>query len=358
MVDKEYSRKIYKKDTKGKIRVLHVYTEGSDLIQKSGLVDGVLVEHRSTCKGKNIGKSNETTSEEQARLEAISKIETKMSTGYFNTQKEAEGKLVILPMLAKDYKKESGKVIFPCYVQPKLDGMRCSGAKNKDLLSRNGKIIDTMMHIQKELNLTLIADTFDGELYAHGQSFQDNMKLIKKYRPGKSEDVKYHIYDMVYPNMAFGSRYALLKSILAAQNYNHIELVPTYTVKNEEDIKKYHQKFLAEGYEGTMIRWGENGYKVNGRSSNLLKYKDFIDEVYEVIDVLPSDKDPKQGVIHCTMKDGRTFGCGMKFSHEAREEILTNKSKYIGQTAEVRFFEFTDDGIPRFPVCVGFRLDK
>ena len=48
----------------------------------------------------------------------------------------------------------------------------------------------------------------------------------------------------------------------------------------------------------------------------------------------------------------------MKFSHAEREEILKNKNRYIGQTGEIRFFEFTDDGVPRFPVCVGFRLDK
>ena len=29
-----------------------------------------------------------------------------------------------------------------------------------------------------------------------------------------------------------------------------------------------------------------------------------------------------------------------------------------GKTAEIRFFEYTDDGLPRFPVCVGIRLDK
>ena len=106
-----------------------------------------------------------------------------------------------------------------------------------------------------------------------------------------------------------------------------------------------------------MIRWGNEGYKVNGRSSNLLKYKDFIDIAAKVIDVVPSDKNPEQGVVHCEYK-GNTFGCGMKFSHAEREEILTNKKKYIGKTAEIRFFEFTDQGLPRFPVCVGFRLDK
>ena len=45
----------------------------------------------------------------------------------------------------------------------------------------------------------------------------------------------------------------------------------------------------------------------------------------------------------------------MKFSHEAREEILRNKHMYIGQMAEIRFFEFTDSGLPRFPICYGFR---
>ena len=48
----------------------------------------------------------------------------------------------------------------------------------------------------------------------------------------------------------------------------------------------------------------------------------------------------------------------MKFSHAEREEILINKENYIGKTAEIRFFEYTEDGIPRFPVAVGIRLDK
>ena len=47
-----------------------------------------------------------------------------------------------------------------------------------------------------------------------------------------------------------------------------------------------------------------------------------------------------------------------KFSKEERREWLINKNKYIGKTAELRFFEFSDTGVPRFPVCIGIRLDK
>ena len=108
-----------------------------------------------------------------------------------------------------------------------------------------------------------------------------------------------------------------------------------------------------------MIRHSDEGYAVNKRSSQLLKYKDFLDEAYIVQAVLPSESRPEQGIISCYCpKTKVTFQTGMKFSHEAREEILRNKHMYIGQMAEIRFFEYTDGGIPRFPVCVGFRFDK
>jgi ATP-dependent DNA ligase len=112
-----------------------------------------------------------------------------------------------------------------------------------------------------------------------------------------------------------------------------------------------------------MIRHSDEGYAVNKRSSQLLKYKDFLDETYTVIDIIPSESRPDQGVVVCRMDPtgmtmGGTFNCGMKFSHFERKVILSCKEEYIGQKAEVRFFEYTDGGLPRFPVCVGFRLDK
>ena len=30
----------------------------------------------------------------------------------------------------------------------------------------------------------------------------------------------------------------------------------------------------------------------------------------------------------------------------------------IGKMAEIRFFEYSDEGVPRFPVMVGIRQDK
>ena len=353
-----YSKTIYKVDSKGKARFLHVHTKEEWLIQESGQVGTAnVVGHKSKCSPKNVGKANATTAEEQAILEAASKIATKMSTGYFYTIEEAEGTNVLLPMLAKSYDKEAHKIEYPCFVQPKLDGMRALGYSDK-LISRKGKEILNMDHILEELSRLNLAAPLDGELYAHGKSFQENMRLIKKYRPGETEDVKYHVYDYADPNMSFESRLVVITNLEAMfGSFKHIKLVSTLDIANESDLKKFHSTALREGYEGSILRWGDAGYKSKSRSSNLLKYKDFQDLSCEIVAVEPSIKVPGQGKFICEYK-GSTFGCGMKFSHEERENILINAFDYIGKTAEIRFFEYSEDGIPRFPVCVGVRLDK
>jgi DNA ligase-1 len=349
---------IYKLDSKGKVRVLTISAKDGHLSQVSGVLGGKLVEHTSLCTPKNVGKVNETTPEQQAIAEAFAKLKKKLEEGYFETVEEARKEEVILPMLAKSFGPEADKIDWKnAFVQPKLDGMRCL-KKNTTMISRTGKVVDTLPHIKKLI--PEIADYLDGELYAHGLSFQENMRLIKKNRPA-SIGVKYHVYDMVLP-LPFQDRMRILISIIEATRSEHIELVPTFKVESIEEVQEYHAQFIGEGYEGTMIRWGDEEYKVNGRSSNLLKYKDFLDITAPVIFVKPSERNPEQGVVVCELPgfpdDKGVFGCGMKFSHEEREEILTNREKYMGMTAEIRFFEYTDEGLPRFPVCVGFRLDK
>ncbi len=340
--------KIYKKDSKGKIRILDVYHIDDTLYQLSGLIDGKKVINSKLCKPKNVGKSNATTAEEQANIEKQAIITKKLQEGYFSSIKEAQNNQIILPMLAKEYNKEKHKIDWNSnvFVQPKLDGMRALGT-NMTLISRKNRSIDTMGHICSELG---ISETIDGELYAHGLSFQENMKLIKKYRKGESEKVIYHVYDLI-DDSPFIDRYEHLRQIVC--NIDIIELVPTYQIVNEKQLKEFHEQFLIEGYEGTIIRHGNAKYEVNKRSSSLLKYKDFKDMTATIIDIIPMNAYPNQGLVVCN-----GFKATPKMSHKEKEELLINKQKYIGQTAEIRYFEETDEGFPRFPVCVGFRLDK
>ena len=107
---------IYKIDTSGKVRFLRVYNQGAELIQESGVMGGAVVPHKRTCSPKNVGRSNETTAEQQAIKEGQSIITNKLKGNY---TKDPSGKSnVVLPMLAKSYDKESKKVDWDnAYVQ-------------------------------------------------------------------------------------------------------------------------------------------------------------------------------------------------------------------------------------------------
>lgn len=356
----EFSQKLYKLDSKQKERVLHIWTLNGDLNQESGLLEGAKVLHTKTCKPKNVGKSNETTSQEQAVLQARSKMEEKLSEGYFLTIEEANSIKVVLPMLAADYKEHNNKIkwVDQVFSQPKFDGMRCHivvESGNIRLMSRAGKEITTMQHIIDVIKPIVNPSSsfiLDGELYLHGLSFQDNMRLIKKIRPGETEKVCFHMYDIVSAK-PYIDRFNFARLVVNKILSPNVILVPTTQIGSEADLLIEHKKNLADGYEGTMIRHTNSGYESNKRSTTLLKYKDFQDTVLPITDITPNDANPLHGTPWFKL-NGIDFKAGLRLDHDERKDLLTNKDKYIGLQARIRYFELTDDGIPRFPVFVGF----
>ena len=122
----------------------------------------------------------------------------------------------------------------------------------------------------------------------------------------------------------------------------------------------FHAFNISEGYEGTIVRHSDEGYKLNGRSSSLLKLKDFTDLALVLKDVIPSEKRPTHGkpIFEWKGATNDEIGAGISLSHEEAEDLLANKAKHIGKTCELRFFEYSDTGVPRHPVMYGFRLDK
>lgn len=355
-------RTLYKVDSQDSLRFWSVWTEGNEVVQEYGVVGGKPIQNRKECEAKNVGKKNERTPEEQAESEAQSKIDKKLDKAYFETKEEAENSRILLPMKAKTFDDHKDKIDWSgdVFAQKKLDGMRCLAHINGNdinLVSRQGKEIENMEHIKKGLSPLLqeFDDfVFDGELYAHGKTFQENMKLIKKYRPGQTEQVNLHAYDC-FVDSPYRERWQKINNSI--NEHDNITVVDYKAVEDEDSLSEAHAEFLKQSYEGTMVRHGTRGYKENKRDKQLLKYKDFKDIACPITDVVASDARPEQGVIVCE-KDGDEFKANLKFPHERREEVLRNKDEYIGETAEIRYFEETDDGLPRFPVCVGFRLDK
>jgi len=355
-------QKLYKKDSKGKIREWSISTgidKGIPFYEVThGQLDGALQTDRVLVKsGKNLGRVNATTAQEQCELEAVALFERqKDRKGYTEDIPDTQP---LKPMLAKKYQDEMDKVEFPCAVQPKLDGGRTIALVTKDgckLISRQMKQYKGLDHIEEELaplHKKYGDFILDGELFNPDISFQTIMSLIRKTKNFTEEslNVQLWVYDMVDENEIFHQRYINWSNI--TNNLHYVRQVPTLIVKSELDIIKAHKKFTALNFEGTMIRNLNSYYKLNSRSSDLLKYKDFIDEEFKITG-WKTGKGKYANVPTFIMetKEGYPFEGVPVGTQEQRAEYLANAKKYIGKLATVRFFEYTTTKkpVPRFPV--------
>lgn len=379
----KYFPKLYKTTSKGAeqawwIRVIPVPTVGSplgvydcaDIVTTHGQVGGAMqnaVVH--VTKGKNVGKKNETTPFDQACSEAESKWKKQLDKGY--SQERGGASMDLKPMLAHKYEDRKDKVDFAAaYVQPKLDGVRALAFRDGDtirLISRQGKEHKGLEHIRQALLKVMPnGTTWDGELYIYGRPFQDIISLVKKPQPG-SEDVCYHVYDQVSPAEFADRNFSLALALdpdgtEAAHPRVYpdpcLVLVPTICVRFPADVEAFHQKYVNDGYEGVMLRWGSAGYKSGYRSEHLLKVKAFQDAEFEIVDVVPGvGKEADKGTFVCKTDKGAVFNARPKGRDENRAEYLANKAKYVGKKLTVQFFEWTttEPPVPRFPVGVAVR---
>ncbi|HET8688851.1 MAG TPA: hypothetical protein VFM18_19745 [Methanosarcina sp.] len=316
--------------------------------------------------GKNIGKKNETTPARQAVLVAHSLWRKKKDSGYAEDLNDINPRAV--PMLAEEYKDYRHKAGWPGFCQPKLEGIRCRAIKvaPKEMiyLSRKGKRFTTLEHLDRYyLSALHVEEEVDGELFNPEYSFQELVSYVKN--PVAMERDKalvcHYAYDFPIDNMPFFERIAELEKRIAyiddTFRFSPIVLTDTFEVESEEELMKYHDKFVSEGFEGTMFRNVEGLYRFNYRSTDLLKIKDFMDKEYRVMDVVPGEgRDAQAGtfVMLCT-ETQQTFTARPRGSWALRNHYLTHKEEYIGKDATIRFQRYTDRGIPYLPSMVAIR---
>ena len=341
------------------------------IIITRGYLDGKMqVSEKVIAQGKNIGKKNETTPVQQAVSEARASWIKMKESGYSEAIKEevdntasVRGKGIAadvpLPMLAHEYHKRGKGFPFPCFTQPKLDGTRCVGIPGRGLFSRLRKTIPHMEHIIAELNRLPADLILDGELYTNELTFQEIVGLVKRetLKVGdleKQQKIKYHVYDLIQGD-SYEQRHRGLQTLFASHSFQHLILVPTFSCGSEAEMKEQHAQFVADGYEGIMLRNPAGIYK-NVRSTDLLKYKEFFDDEYEVVGFKEGEGGEKGCVLWtCKTENGATFHCRPRGTREDRTELYQKGAAYIGKKLTVRFQELTDDGIPRFPVGIAFR---
>jgi DNA ligase 1 len=318
--------------------------------------------------GKNIGRANETTPLEQAISEAKSKAQKKMDKGYTRERPEAGQKAVngmglTKPMLAQDFKAVES---WPVYAQPKLDGNRCLAARidGKILLwSRGGKPIN-LPHVAAALD-ELLPDDFphviDGELYCHGETLQTITSWIKKLKP-ESERISYIVYDVV-TDACYRERLHVISEHLPYRNSKYpVSRIDVWFTTDEEVLDLKHAEYIANGYEGTMVRTLGVGYEDGKRSKSLQKLKDFQDAEFEIIDVIQGkprityDQQLEVAVYICKC-GAHTFNATAPGDMYEKDAAWTNRADAIGKQLTVKFFNYTPDGLPFLPVALRIRED-
>jgi DNA ligase-1 len=221
--------------------------------------------------------------------------------------------------------------------------------------SRTGTTFTGLNHIVKEYE-GFDDIVIDGELYSRTLTFEQICSVVRKgdINDPRMSEVFFYAFDIINDDI-YHQRVVLLDSLVA--NLRHTESVPWFIVKTPEEVDTRHEQFISEGYEGTMVRNINSLYKKNKRSYDLLKKKDFLDSEFEVIGYKPGKGKFEFTPIFLLRCAGGEFEAVPKGDQGLRQSYLENAESYIGSLATVRFFEYTADGIPRFPVLVNFRSD-
>ena len=349
-----------------RIYVVHNENDTGTINIERGLIDGKKhVTEETIESGKNLGKVNATTAVGQAIFNAESKRNKKLDSGYDYTIEGSRAKFndLLKPMLAQSYEKHKKKLVYPCFTQPKLDGIRCLARRRGDvvtLYSRKGKVLDLVPHINKALLEVLNdGDCADGELYTYGWDFQKIISAIKKTNENTT-GIQYWIYD--FPNMKnrdepFHERFTFAKQQKLASIVDGC-LVPVETpiVTSEENLMMFEDRYIERGFEGSMARNKASKYLFGYRSKDLLKVKRFLDEEYKIIGFTHGTSIEKECLIFvCETKDGQEFSVRPTGTHEERKEMYKKGDTYIDKLLTVKYQELSNDGIPRFPVGLHIR---
>lgn len=321
--------------------------------------------------GKNVGRKNETSATEQAQTEAKAKWEKQLKKGYVESIDAAQAGEVdalieggIVPMLAQSFAKHGHKIVFPCYAQPKLDGIRCIAILRDgkcNLWSRTRKLITGVPHISSAIEKAFNEDVIlDGELYRHEfkSQFEKIVSFVRQEVPAPGHEVvQYHVYDLPSEE-PFSKRATKLRYVKSSWfPNNEVVKVETMSVADDSQAAELFEMWQAQGYEGAMLR-NSDGLYVNKRSMDLQKMKEFDDAEFEIIGAEEGRGKLAGhiGAFICRDSEGRQFLAKMAGDTARLGDYFRNSESYMGKLLTVQYQGLTGaNGVPRFPVGLRIR---
>lgn len=270
------------------------------------------------------------------------------------------------------------KVKFPCYVSPKLDGIRVLGMNGK-AMTRSMKELPNR-YIQS-IFASGIYDGLDGEIIVGPPNAPDVYRVTNSAvmsRDGEP-NFTYHVFDRWdMPNARFEDRFIGLHEL----DIPRISIVP-HSRMSEKGLLDVEQEWLEAGYEGVMGRSIDGIYKY-GRATMKegilwkLKRMSTSEAVIEgVVELERNLNEAKLNELGYTerstakggMAGGDTMGAllvrdietsvlfsiGTGFTSDERDAIWVNRGSIVGKIITYNHFSIGNYDKPRFPSFKGFR---
>lgn len=286
------------------------------------------------------------------------------------------------PLLAHTY--EPHRITYPCYVQPKLNGIRAL-YQNGRFQSRDELPFaeELLAHLSRPLREVFGAEVIlDGELYVHGWPLGRILSAVTPVRSTMTEDtekVEFHVFDIVNFEKSFIHRIYYQDELrqLSESHKTNIRHVPTYKVNNPEEADVRYLECVSRGYEGMMYRLGdcpytvpkqpvdsphvfEHGYRVfissprtkflsdkDNRCWHLLKRKDWQDDEFPFISIQETaGKLGEPGfVVWAQARNGTHFKFGSGLTQAEVQHYLANPP--VGRMVRGKYLVLSADGIPQ-----------
>lgn len=292
------------------------------------------------------------------------------------------------PMLASDY--DEKKLRFPCFVQPKIDGVRgltTEGGLTGRSLKQHKNVYNTEFWSQLEYRL------MDGELAAEDECHPDLCRITSSAMSTIEGEpyTLWHVFDFLHPEVIdkpYLERYDALKAYVERHQRNvsnsRLRLVPNFWAHDMETLLALDDQWLDMGYEGSIIR-DPYGMHKEGRSTvkemGLLRIKRFTEEDAVVLSIVEGERNDNEaqknelghtfrtshqenkvlngmvGALICKdIKTGNEILVSAgKLTHEERKFYFENQSRLIGQTVKYKFFPKGIKDKPRFPTFQSIR---
>ena len=339
--------RLYKPTKTGAIQICDISVSGAVVSTTFGQLDGKLQTSTDTCSPKNTGRSNSTTAEQQAILEAQSKFAKKVKSGY--SQELTSTPTVQLPQKVKTYQDNKHLVSYPCYATPKYNGLNGTywllPDKTLKLTSRGGDELPPIPHLEPTILKMMEhfkTTCINGELYISGESLQNITSAVKKPKE-LSKSLVFIPFELPLVSAPYKDKVSLL-----------IKYIPIVYITREEMLEEFFTVTVEAGYEGIVIYNTDSIYQFNQRSSTVLKYKPVADAEYKILSYT-TDRNGHP-VFTCETHDGKQFKVKPKGTDEERKQIITNfDSQYKNNYYKIEYEMLSDSGIPLKGIGVGLR---